>query len=142
MPSRTDKYTVPTIISGIGGLLIIAPLFFQVPANYATFQVKQQVAASEEVNRDRIAQRKKTAELIQKTGLLPEGRSYRLIDYDDSNKRPRVKSKSLQAYLADEVVHVYDRSNVCIGVIKNRKFTWKGDSKTACNGAPQINSDN
>lgn len=142
MSSRADKYIFPTAVAGLGGLLIIAPLFIQVPSEYATFAVKKQLASSEEINRDRIQQRKTTADLIQKTGLLPEGRSLRLIDYDNSSKRPRIKIQTLQHYLADEVVFVYDRSNICAGRIQDRKFTWKGDSSTACKNAPVINSDN
>lgn len=142
MSSRADKYIFPTAVAGLGGLLIIAPLFLQMPNEYATFATKKQLAASEEVNRDRIAQRKTTADLIQKTGLLPEGKTIRLIDYDNGTKRPRIKSKTLQHYLADELVFVYDRSNICAGRIANRKFIWKGDSSTACKDAPVINSDN
>lgn len=142
MSSRADKYIFPTAVAGVGGALIIAPLFIQVPSEYATFATKKQLADSEAINRDRIQQRKTTAELIEKTGLLPEGKSLRLIDYDNSSKRPRIKSQTLQHYLADEVVFVYDRSNICAGKIANRKFTWKGDSSTACKDAPVINSDN
>jgi hypothetical protein len=142
MSTRADKYIFPTAVAGLGGLLIIAPLFIQVPSEYATFATKKQLAESEAINRDRIAQRKITADLIQKTGLLPEGKSLRLIDYDNSTKRPRIKNQTLQHYLADEVVFVYDRSNICAGRIANRKFTWKGDSSTACKDAPVINSDN
>ena len=142
MPNRADKYILPTAIAGFGGVLILAPLFLQVPSNYATFSAKKQLAQSEEINRDRIQQRKTTAVLIQKNGLLPEGRSLRLIDYDNGRKRPKVKSQTLQHYLEDEVVFVYDRNNVCAGKIANRKFTWKGDSLTACTDAPVINDNN
>lgn len=142
MSSRADKYIFPTSVAALGGVLIISPLFLQMPSEYATFATKKQLAASEEVNRDRIEQRKTTAELIQKTGLLPEGKTLRLIDYDNGTKRPKVRSKTLQHYLADEVVFVYDRNNVCAGKIENRKFTWKGDLSAACKNAPVINSDN
>ena len=142
MSSRADKYIFSTSVAALGGVLIVAPLFLQMPSEYATFATKKQLAASEEVNRDRIAQRKTTAQLIEKTGLLPEGKTLRLIDYDNGTKRPRIKSQTLQHYLADEVIFVYDRSNICAGRIANRKFTWKGDSSTACKDAPVINSDN
>lgn len=142
MSSRSDKYIFPTAVAGLGGALIAAPLFIQVPSEYTTFATKKQLAASEEVNRDRIQQRKITADLIQKTGLLPEGKTLRLIDYDNSTKRPRIKNQTLQHYLADEVIFVYDRSNICAGRIQDRKFIWKGDSSTACSQAPVINSDN
>jgi len=142
MSSRADKYIFPTSVAGLGGLMIIAPLFIQVPSEYATFATKKQLAESEEIQRSRIAQRKTTADLIQKTGLLPEGRSVRLTDYDNSKKRPRIKSQTLQHYLASEVVFVYDRSNICAGRIQDRKFIWKGDTSTACKNAPVINSDN
>jgi len=142
MSTRADKYIFPTAIAGLGGALIVAPLFIQVPSEYATFATKKQLAESEEVNRDRIQQRKTTAELIQKTGLLPEGKTLRLIDYDNGKKRPRIKNQTLQHYLADEVIFVYDRSNICAGRIQDRKFIWKGDSSTACTNAPVINSDN
>ncbi|MBW4571193.1 MAG: hypothetical protein KME31_25215 [Tolypothrix carrinoi HA7290-LM1] len=141
MSSRADKYIFPTAVAGLGGALIVAPLFIQVPSEYATFATKKQLAESEEIQRDRIQQRKTTAELIQKTGLLPEGKTLRLIDYDNSTKRPRMKNQTLQHYLADEVVFVYDRSNICAGRIQNRKFIWKGDTSTACKNAPVINSD-
>lgn len=141
MSSRADKYIFPSTVAAIGGVLILAPLFLQMPSEYATFTVKKQLADSEEINRDRIRQRKTTAELLQKTGLLPEGRSLRLIDYDNSKIRPRLKKQTLQNYLADEVVFVYDRNNICTGRIENRKFIWKGDLSTACRNAPVINSD-
>ncbi|GAX46178.1 hypothetical protein NIES4075_71990 [Tolypothrix sp. NIES-4075] len=142
MSSRADKYIFPTSVAALGGALIVAPLFIQVPSEYATFATKKQLASSEEIQRDRIQQRKTTAELIQKTGLLPEGKTLRLIDYDNGTKRPRIKSQTLQHYLADEIVFVYDRSNICAGRIQDRKFVWKGDSSTACKNAPVINSDN
>lgn len=140
--SRADKYIFPTAVAAVGGILIIAPLFLQMPSEYATFATKKQLTASEEVNRDRIAQRKTTAELIEKTGLLPEGKTLRLIDYDNGTKRPKVRKQTLQHYLADEVIFVYDRSNICAGKIANRKFIWKGDSSIACKNAPVIDSDN
>ncbi|MGI8502181.1 MAG: hypothetical protein ACR2LR_13755 [Hassallia sp.] len=142
MSSRADKYIFPTAVAFLGGALIVAPLFLVMPSEYTTFATKKQLAVSEEIQRSRIQQRKTTAELIQKTGLLPEGRSVRLIDYDNSDKRPRLKNQTLQHYLADEVVFVYDRSNICAGRIQDRKFIWKGDSSTACSQAPVINSDN
>ena len=142
MSTRADKYIFPTGVAALGGVLILAPLFLQVPSEYATFTTKKKLAASEEINRSRIQQRKTTAELIQKTGLLPEGKTLRLIDYDNSTKRPRIKNQTLQHYLADEIVFVYDRSNICAGRIENRKFIWKGDSSAACTQAPVINSDN
>ena len=142
MSSRADKYILPSSIAVIGGALILAPLFLQMPSEYTTYATKKQLAVSEEINRDRIQQRKTTADLIQKTGLLPEGRSLRLIDYDNSTTRPRLKKQTLQNYLADELIFVYDCSNICAGRIQNRKFTWKGDSSAACKNAPVINSDN
>ena len=141
MSSRADKYIFPSSVAALGGALILAPLFLQMPSEYTTFATKKQLAISEEINRDRIQQRKTTADLIQKTGLLPEGRSLRLIDYDNSKTRPRLRKQTLQNYLADELIFVYDRSNICAGRIQNRKFTWKGDSSTACKNAPVINSD-
>ena len=141
MLSRADKYIFPTAVAALGGVLIVAPLFIQVPSEYATFATKKQLASSEEIQRSRIQQRKTTAELIEKTGLLPSGKTLRLIDYDNSTKRPRMKNQTLQHYLADEVIFVYDRSNICAGRIENRKFIWKGDTSTACKNAPVINSD-
>ncbi|MUG97989.1 hypothetical protein F7734_39045 [Scytonema sp. UIC 10036] len=139
--SRADKYFLPTGISLIGGLLIIAPLFLKIPSDYATFVAKDTLNKSETINRDRIAQRKATADLIKKTGLLPFGRTLRIIDYDDGHKPPKLTRQTLQHYLADEVVFVYDRSSTCIGKIQNRRFIWKRDSSTVCNDAPVINSD-
>lgn len=142
MPSRADKYIFPSGVALVGGLLIVAPLFLKAPADYATFAAKDTLQQSETINRDRITQRKTTADLIRETGILPEGRSLKLIDYDNSNKRPKLRKQTLQHYLADEVVFVYDRSNICAGRIENRTFIWKGDNSTACENAPVMNSDN
>jgi len=98
MPNRADKYILPTAIAGFGGVLIFAPLFLQVPSNYATFSAKKELAQSEEINRDRIQQRKTTASLIQATGLLPKGKTLRLIDYDNGTKRPKLKSQTLPLF--------------------------------------------
>lgn len=140
--SRADKYLLPTGVAAFGGLLIIAPLFLKAPSDYATFAAKDSVKQSEEVNRDRIQQRKQTAELIRKTGLLPEGSTLRIVDYDDGAKPPKIKRQILQSYLADQVLYVYDRSNTCIGKIENRQFIWKRKSTDACNNAPVISEDN
>lgn len=142
MPTRTDKYFLPTAIAFFGGVLIVLPLFVQAPSDYVTFLTKKQLAQSEAINRDRIVQRKTTATLIEKTGLLPEGKTLRLIDYDNGIKRPKIRNQTLQHYLADEVIFVYDRSNICTGKIANRKFMWKGDSSNACIDAPVINDTN
>ncbi|MBD2773330.1 hypothetical protein [Iningainema tapete] len=139
--SRADKYLFPTGISLFGGLLIAAPLFLKVPSDYTTFAVKDSLQQSEEINRERINQRKETADLIRKTGLLPEGRTLRIVDYDDGIKPPKLKRQILQSYLADQVLFVYDRSNICIGKIENRRFIWKRKTNAACNNAPVINED-
>lgn len=139
MGSRSDKYMVGSGIAFLGGVVIIAPLFLKAPSDYATYTARESLEQSEEINRNRIQQRKKTADVIKATGVLPEGRTLTITGYVDNNQRPPgLKRKTLNRYLLDQIVHVYDESGRCIGKIENREFLWYRQDASACDNAPVI----
>lgn len=140
--SRADKYILPSGVAFLGGVFILAPLFLKAPSDYATYTARKTLEQSEVTNRDRIKQRKQTADVIRQTGVLPEGRTLTIVGYVDNDQRPPgVKPKTLNRYLPDQVVHVFDESGVCVGVIQNRQFVWNRQNASACKNAPVISSE-
>ncbi len=140
--SRADKYILPSGVAFLGGLFVIAPLFLKAPSDYATYTAREALEQTEEINRDRIKQRKQTADVIRQTGVLPEGRTLTIVGYVDNAQRPPgLKQRTLNRYLPDQVIHVFDESGICIGKIQNRKFIWNRQDASACDNAPVISLD-
>ncbi len=114
-------------------------MLLQVPADYQKFETKRRTSDSEDINRARIKERKETANLLQKTGLLREGKTLTIRDYeDDSKEKPGISNRTLLSYLEDEEVYVYDFKRMCIGKIKSRRFYWKHHYKGICDNAPTV----
>jgi hypothetical protein len=140
--SRADKYILPSGVAFLGSALIIAPLFLKAPSDYATYTARETLEQSETINRARIKQRKQTADVIRQTGVLPEGRILTIVGYVDNEKRPPgLKPKTLNRYFPDQIVHVFDESGVCVGLIQNREFVWNRQNASACKNAPVVTSD-
>ncbi|NEU76705.1 hypothetical protein PI95_030405 [Hassallia byssoidea VB512170] len=131
-----------TLVSALGLGLLFLPQFISVRQNLVQAAAESEILTTENINRDRIKQRAQTAALMRKSGLLPEGKTLTILDYVDNPKRPPgIAKKRLNAYLSDEVVHVYDETRTCIGVIKNRQFLWKREHAATCVDAPVINTE-
>jgi hypothetical protein len=139
MSSRADKY-MPAALMGFAGLAFIAsPLFLNVGFQYQEYSTNNQLKSSENANRQEIIERKKTADLIKKTGLEVQGKTLRIVDYTDNpDQPPYMKLSVLRAYLESQKVWVYDVSGVCVGKIEKRKFMWKHDNSKACEGIPTL----
>jgi hypothetical protein len=137
--SRADKY-MPCALMGFAGLAFIAsPLFLNIGIQYQEYSASNQLNSSENINRQEIRERKKTADLIKKTGLEVQGQTLRIIDYTDNpDKAPSMKPSVLRAYLESQKVWVYDASGTCIGKIEKRKFIWKHNNSTVCEAIPTL----
>jgi hypothetical protein len=138
--SRADKY-MPPALAGFAGLAMIAsPLFLNLGPQYQEYSTTNQLNSSEKVNRQEIIERKKTADLIKKTGLEVQGKTLRVVDYiDNPDKPPYMKPGVLRTYLKSQQVWVYDERGICVGKIENKKFTWKRDNSKVCEGIPTLN---
>jgi hypothetical protein len=140
MTSRADKY-MPAALMGFAGLAFIAsPLFLNVSFQYQEYSTNNQLKSSENANRQEIIERKKTADLIKKTGLEVQGQTLRIVDYTDNPENPPyMKPTVLRAYLESQKVWVYDASGTCIGKIEKRKFLWKRENSKVCEKIPTLN---
>lgn len=138
--SRADKY-MPAAMTAFAGLAFIAsPLFLNLGPQYQEYSANNQLNSSENINRKEIIERKKTADLIKKTGLEVQGKTLRIVDYTDNlDNPPYMKPAVLRAYLESQKVWVYDVSGVCIGKIEKRKFVWKHDNSEVCERIPTLN---
>lgn len=125
----------------IGLALIASPLFLKLPTQFQSFnstnelesQVmneKAQVAASEQLERARIDEKKLTADKLQQTGVMPSVNKLKLRRYYDTSKHDPKPDTS--GWLASETVLVYDSAGVCVGRIQNRKWQWKHYYKGVC----------
>jgi hypothetical protein len=138
--SRADKY-MPAALAGFAGLAMIgSPLFLNLGPQYEEYSTTNQLNSSEKLNRAEIVERKKTADLIKKTGLEVQGKTLRVVDYTDNpDKPPYMKPGVLRTYLKSQQVWVYDERGICVGKIENKKFTWKQNNSKVCEGIPTLN---
>ncbi|HEY9634871.1 MAG TPA: hypothetical protein V6D14_15820 [Coleofasciculaceae cyanobacterium] len=143
--SRPNKYQAQATL-GIAGLVLIAtPLFIKLPSQFSSFnsatelstelaKEKAQLEANEDLERARIEQKKKTADRLKETGVLPAGNKLIVRNYFDTPKwNPK---PTTTAFLKDETIYVYDSAGICIGKIQNRKWFWKHYYQNVCNNAP------
>ncbi len=92
--SRADKY-MPAALMGFAGLAFIAsPLFLNIGFQYQEYNANNQLKSSENTNRQEIIERKKTADLMKKTGLEVQGQTLRIVDYKDNPDKPPVHETS------------------------------------------------
>lgn len=140
-----NKYQLQASLGLISLFLTASPLFLKLPAQYQAFNKNSEMEVdaaiafsktrtSEQIERERIQQRKETADTLQRTGILPTHQKLKIRRYFDNPKRN--PNPDTTGYLEDETVYVYDSAGICIGRIENRQWFWKYWYKSACNDSP------
>lgn len=132
-------------LAGVGVILLpwLMPIvprisaYAQAERYKAEAQLKaQNLETSEELERDRIAQRAKTSDALYTAGVMPTTRKLRITNYIDNRKRnPRPDTT---IYQDDEIVTVYDATGRCIGEISEGVWRWKHKVKGICNGVQNV----
>jgi hypothetical protein len=146
--SRANKYRKQAALGIVGLLCIASPLFAKLPSQYQAFKAdtdletktaiaNARIRNSEDAYRSRIEQKRKTADKLKETGVIPTGQKLRIRRYYDD---PKLDPKpDTTGYLEDEKVYVYDSSGVCIGRIQKREWYWKYYYKNSvCDGSPAL----
>jgi hypothetical protein len=124
----------------LGGAIIAIPLLYQLPGQFNTYTAQARLKAQselarsrinidEQTERDRIIQRGKTADTLQKTGILPTATKLKIRRYLDNSKRD---PKPDTTGWGDSTVYVYDAAGKCVGRIENRQWYWKHHYTEAC----------
>jgi hypothetical protein len=140
-----NKYQLQASLGLISLCLTASPLFLKLPAQYQAFNKNSEMEVdaaiaysktrtSEQIERERISQRKETADTLQRTGILPTHQKLKIRRYLDNPQRN--PNPDITGYLEDETVYVYDSAGICIGRIENRQWFWKHWYKNACNYSP------
>lgn len=140
-----NKYQAQFGLILVGSVLVASPLFLRLPSQFQAFktttqlarevaQARAEVKASEDIERERIEQRKETADTLKRTGVLPTGQKLKIrLYYDNPKKDPK---PDVTGFLAEETVFVYDSAGVCVGRIQGRKWLWKKYFPYVCNNPP------
>lgn len=133
---------------GIVGIALVAsPLFFRLPGQFHVFNAVSEsqselssetarIKASEDLERAKILQRKQTADVLKKSGMIPVGDKLKIRGYYDNHHRD--PKPEVTGFLADDKVYIYDSAGVCIGRIENRQWKWKKYYPPICNNAPAL----
>jgi hypothetical protein len=140
-----NKYQLQASLGLISLCLTASPLFLKLPAQYQAFNKNSEMEVdaaiaysktrtSEQIERERIQERKETADTLQRTGILPTHQKLKIRRYFDNPKRN--PNPDITGYLEDETVFVYDSAGICIGRIENRQWYWKHWYKNACDNSP------
>lgn len=128
-----------------GGAVLAMPLLLQFPGQIGTYMtaarlraeaqtLQSQTTISEQTERTRITERRKTADTLYNAGIMPSATKLRIRRYLDSPRRdPRPDTTG---WLNDETVYVYDAAGSCIGRIEERRWYWKHRHAAACEGQP------
>ena len=124
----------------LSGAIIAIPLLSQVPGQFNTYTAearlraqseiaRSQINMEEQTERDRIVQRGKTADTLQKIGILPSATKLKIRRYlDNALRDPKPDTTGW----GDSTVYVYDAAGKCIGRIENRQWYWKHHYTDAC----------
>ncbi|MEA5574171.1 hypothetical protein [Calothrix sp. UHCC 0171] len=140
-----NKYQLQASLGLFSLFLTASPLFLKLPAQYQAFNKNSEMEVdaaiafsktrtSEQIERERIQQRKETADTLQRTGILPTHQKLKIRRYFDNPKRN--PNPDITGYLEDETVFVYDSAGICIGRIESRQWYWKHWYKNACDNSP------
>ncbi len=145
-PRRYPNRYAKQALLGLAGLSLIAiPLLFKLPTQFSLFdwnnqleaetkKEKAEIESSEDIERTKIQQRRTTADTLNKAGVMPSGNKLKIRKYYDNPKHdPKPETT---AYLASDLIYIYDSSGKCIGRIQNRKWLWKYYFTYACNDVP------
>jgi hypothetical protein len=140
-----NKYQLQASLGLFSLFLTASPLFLKLPAQYQAFNKNSEMEVdaaiaysktrtSEQIERERIQERKETADTLQRTGILPTHQKLKIRRYFDNPKRN--PNPDITGYLEDETVYVYDSAGICIGRIENRQWYWKHWYKNTCDNSP------
>lgn len=110
-----NKYQAQFGLILVGSALIASPLFLRLPSQFQAFntttqldrevaQARAEVKASEDIERERIEQKKETADTLKKTGVLPTGQKLKIRRYYDNPKKD--PKPDVTGFLAEETVFV------------------------------------
>lgn len=128
-PRRYQKQALMGLV-GLG--IIFLPVFFKLPGQFTAFNAANELARDEQIERSRIAERKKTADKLNEAGVMPEAQVLKILKYYDNPRRdPKPETTG---FLKDQTVIVVDSAGRCIGRIQNRQWKWKHYYKGVCNG--------
>lgn len=127
------------------GAILITPVLLQLPGQVSAFitdaflkaeaEIAQsELTTSEQQQRNRISEKRKTADSLYSAGILPSATKLKIRRYLDNPKRD--PKPDTTGWLSDEVVFVYDSAGVCIGRIQDRQWKWKHHVENACDGLP------
>lgn len=103
-----NSYQAPATLGLLGLLCVASPLVFKLPAQFRTFNASTQMQTAmtleqaylqskEELQRNRIQQRKETADTLEKAGVLPNGQKLKIRGYTDD---PQEESATRNHWLA------------------------------------------
>lgn len=141
------SYQKQATLGLVGAALIASPLFFRLPGQFSALDEAHRTAhdlaseslkirASEDLERFKIAQRKQTADTLNKAGMLPTGDKLKMRGYyynPHHDPKPEVTG-----FLESDRIWVYDSAGVCIGLIEQRTWKWKKYFPLICNKAPAM----
>lgn len=142
-----SNYQKQASLGLIGIALVASPLFFRLPGQFSVFNTANQSAtdlstetarikASEDLERFKVRERKQTAEILKKSGMIPVGDKLKIRGYFD-NPRHDPKPETT-GFLASDKVYVYDSAGTCIGRIEDRQWKWRKYYPPICNNAPAL----
>lgn len=145
-----DKYQAQATLGILGMAIAALPMFVKLPSQFQAYNAVEELQtavalaqartkASEDVERNRIEQRKQTSDALHDAGVLPSGQKLKIRNYlYDSKVDP---DPDTTGYLADDLVYVYDSSGSCIGRIYHRKWQfkpWFEEHQDICSNAPAM----
>jgi hypothetical protein len=141
------SYQKQAALGLIGAGLIVSPLFIRLPGRFSVFNQlhksaynlaseSAKIRASEDLERFKIDQRKQTADILNKSGMLPSGDKLKIRGYFyNPHKDP---NPEVTGFLESDRVWVYDSAGVCIGLIEERTWKWKKYYPPICSKAPAM----
>lgn len=130
-PRRYQKQALMGLVS-LG--IIFLPVLFKLPGQFTAFNAANELETDEQIERSRIAERKKTADKLNEAGVMPEAQVLKILKYyDNPHRDPKPETTG---FLKDQIVIVVDSAGRCIGRIQKRKWLWKHYYKGVCNGIP------
>lgn len=126
--SRATKYYPAAICGGIGLFVISAPLFLAMPWQVTEVAVTQKIHSDGRIEREKITEVATTASAYVKAERMPMNRAVTITNFvDRGNRAPKISKLYLNGLGIDERVVVYDAHKKCVGIITQRKLTYRGE---------------
>jgi hypothetical protein len=138
--TRTDKYVLSFCVAGLGMIAVASPLFLKLGSQMPDYMASERHTSEQQRFRNELDERQKTSEKINQTGLVLAAETLILNNYlDDPKKLPKLRKTDLNRYGKDKQAWVYDASDKCIGIIRNKKFISKHHKPSVCDKLPNHN---